>query len=145
MANGTGPVGPPGPPEQPGATGPTGPVFPKGPTGTTGPTGPSSHGPKAPPPPGPTGPTQTIVTVLRSGDILTKEIPADQVDDIQAKHNDMAATGKLTDDQIAALDPLPSPASLAIGLLAYSSDQRWQKEVGGITVNGIYMPTDEQT
>jgi hypothetical protein len=86
-----------------------------------------------------------MVTITRSGDTLTQEIPADQVDDAKAKHDNLAATGKLTDDQIAALDPPPSADSIATGLLAYSSDQRWQKEVGGITVNGIYMPTDEQT
>jgi hypothetical protein len=86
-----------------------------------------------------------MVTITRSGDTLTQEIPVDQADQAQARHDDLAATGKLTDDHVAVLDPPPSPASLATGLLAYSSNQRWQKEVGGITVNGIYMPTDEQT
>jgi hypothetical protein len=86
-----------------------------------------------------------MVTITKSGDTLTQEIPVDQADQAQAKHDDLAATGKLTDDQIAVLNPAPSPDSVATGLLAYSADQRWQKEVGGITVNGMYMPTDEQT
>lgn len=44
-------------------------------------------------------------------------------------------------DIIAAPDPLESARAQALAALA---DRRWRAEAGGITVNGVPIPTDER-
>lgn len=39
---------------------------------------------------------------------------------------------------------LPSPEPDGTNLIAYAANKRWQKEVGGVTLNGIPVPTDDR-
>ncbi|TCR60928.1 DUF4376 domain-containing protein [Bosea sp. BK604] len=39
----------------------------------------------------------------------------------------------------------PPPASPPIDLLAYAADRRWRQEVGGITISGVPIATDDRS
>lgn len=39
---------------------------------------------------------------------------------------------------------LPSPEPDGTDLVAYATFKRWQKEVGGVTLNGVPVPTDDR-
>ncbi|TCR69681.1 DUF4376 domain-containing protein [Bosea sp. BK604] len=39
----------------------------------------------------------------------------------------------------------PPPAPLPVDLLAYAADKRWRIEVGGITVSGVPVETDDRS
>jgi hypothetical protein len=69
----------------------------------------------------------------------------EQYAQVQDRHDKMAATGQLTDEHIAILDPPPSADSVATGLLAYSANARWTLAQGGITLNGVPTATDDAT
>ena len=48
---------------------------------------------------------------------------------------------KWLDGEIVIYDPPPPP----VDLYAYAADARWRKEIGGITVNGVPIATDDRS
>lgn len=64
---------------------------------------------------------------------------------IIADHGRLIPVDPLNSDYAAIIASGIEVAPYVADLKAYASEKRWRKEVGGITVNGIEVPTDDRS
>jgi hypothetical protein len=88
---------------------------------------------------------KAFITITPQGDKISSEVTDEQYAQAQKRHDSLASSGKYSDDVILSLSPKPSSEALAQGLLKYTANVRWKKVLEGVNVNGIDIPTDDQT